>query len=581
MSAAPGDIVWRARIRRRTERLRRVRRYAVPRAMIERATERRLAGDWHGACAAAGVDVAIDLSELRRRHGAETADAVREDLLHLVPDLLRWHFPRSPQTPSVPAPETTFELSRPGGDRGPWLTARTLRGRADSPQRIVLDLRFVFRPGRRDHADSMWSASRYLWDARHVHETRERWGGSADRVPFLDPDGTPRSPDLLPTEDPGHTDPAARTEWIDGLYRSGRVAQALAAAGIVSDPGDFPEGSVPAHPFLSPVRLAAEFPRLTAAGGPRRTGIRLGEEWSAPWLEVRGDAGRTRLGHLERTAAPLPLPEALWERPPDIDLVLAGMSPDHLHPLVREALAPARPPADGPVGPPPGPPPAPVRVRCRGEWHTVVPTGGRFVVPHEDAEVAREAAMHALGGSVAGCFPVVRAWTTGRGRLPKALRLLRADLFERIRNGDTDAVLAYLDAGGDPGIRSGEGNTLLHRLHLLDHEALVSRPRDAGDRDGSAPPAPAPAPAPRPEGGVPLLRALLDAGLDLDAVNRNGFTPLGLAAHSRGGVPLLRALLDAGARTEGIAPGRDGSGRRDLADLVGEPTLKRLREEAP
>ncbi|HEX8008318.1 MAG TPA: VWA-like domain-containing protein [Trebonia sp.] len=42
---------------------RRIRRYAVPRWMIERATERRLTGDWHGACAAANVDVDFGLAD--------------------------------------------------------------------------------------------------------------------------------------------------------------------------------------------------------------------------------------------------------------------------------------------------------------------------------------------------------------------------------------------------------------------------------------------------------------------------------------------------------------------------------------
>ncbi|MEU6753470.1 hypothetical protein ABZ914_45215, partial [Spirillospora sp. NPDC046719] len=49
-------------------RLRRIRRYAVPRWMIERAAERRLAGDWRGACAAANVDVDFDLADVAREH---------------------------------------------------------------------------------------------------------------------------------------------------------------------------------------------------------------------------------------------------------------------------------------------------------------------------------------------------------------------------------------------------------------------------------------------------------------------------------------------------------------------------------
>ncbi|MEK0098443.1 hypothetical protein WDA79_08015, partial [Streptomyces sp. A475] len=47
----------------------RVREYAVPPSMIETATARRAAGDWAGACAAARIDVDLDLRAVRDRHG--------------------------------------------------------------------------------------------------------------------------------------------------------------------------------------------------------------------------------------------------------------------------------------------------------------------------------------------------------------------------------------------------------------------------------------------------------------------------------------------------------------------------------
>ncbi len=45
----------------------RVREFAVPPSVIEAATARRLAGDWRGACDAAGFDVEIDLRGLATR----------------------------------------------------------------------------------------------------------------------------------------------------------------------------------------------------------------------------------------------------------------------------------------------------------------------------------------------------------------------------------------------------------------------------------------------------------------------------------------------------------------------------------
>ena len=72
----------------------RVREFAVPPSMIETATARRLAGDWAGACAAAGIDVDLNLRSVARTHGRGLAAQVRADLRHLAPDLLRWHMPR-------------------------------------------------------------------------------------------------------------------------------------------------------------------------------------------------------------------------------------------------------------------------------------------------------------------------------------------------------------------------------------------------------------------------------------------------------------------------------------------------------
>ncbi|TVT60235.1 hypothetical protein FNH05_04845, partial [Amycolatopsis rhizosphaerae] len=72
----------------------RVREFAVLPSMIEVATARRAVGDWAGACAAARVDVDLNLRAAGRTWGRRFAARVRADLRHLAPDLLRWHFPR-------------------------------------------------------------------------------------------------------------------------------------------------------------------------------------------------------------------------------------------------------------------------------------------------------------------------------------------------------------------------------------------------------------------------------------------------------------------------------------------------------
>src|SRR4051812_3796026 len=70
------------------------RRYGVPPTMIAAAARRRAVGDWRGACAAADVDVYLNLDLVRRRLGSGAADQLSAALLELAPDLLRWHLPR-------------------------------------------------------------------------------------------------------------------------------------------------------------------------------------------------------------------------------------------------------------------------------------------------------------------------------------------------------------------------------------------------------------------------------------------------------------------------------------------------------
>jgi ankyrin repeat protein len=139
-------------------------------------------------------------------------------------------------------------------------------------------------------------------------------------------------------------------------------------------------------------------------------------------------------------------------------------------------------------------------------------------MPHSDEEQQRERALRAFGGAVAGCFAVEQTWTSGEGRLPKALRAQRNELFVRAQHGDTPGVLELLDAGVDPRVRDGSGRTLLHVLNLVDHEALLPR--------------------------------LLAEGLDLEARDLRERTPLFVAVNDLGSRKLVEALVAAGARLD-------------------------------
>ncbi|MFH9856392.1 ankyrin repeat domain-containing protein [Streptomyces althioticus] len=548
---------------------RRIRRYAVPRTMIERATERRRAGDWRGACAAARFDVDIDLAEIAEHCGHDVAAALEDDLRHLVPDLVRWHLPRILDGWTTLDTDRTVVLARyrpVRADEGPRATPYlhlTTPAMRQGPQRVTLSFGTLAAEGPVGVFGGMtedWRYARHLWDARHTAALREHAGGPG-RLPFFDTQSVLLTPDALPSSDPGDGDPAGRAEWVTLLHEKGEIHEAFAAAGIDADltvPGTVPRwyrsdstalvGSL----AFDHTRLAREVGRLRDEGVGDR--FLLPADWRTRFLLKPTATGLTLRVVDSEEVQDLPfLPETLWRRLPDLDLLrVGGIEREHLHPLVGEPLFPGVRPEGG-VGGPPGPDAHPtVRVRCRGEWHEVgFRPGAMLRVPHSDEEQQRERALRAFGGAVAGCFAVEQTWASGEGRLPKALRAQRNDLFLRAQHGDTDGVLQLLDMGVDCRVRDAAGRSLLHILNLVDHE--------------------------------PLLPRLLAAGLDLEARDAQARTPLFTAVAQGGSKTLVDALLDAGARIDvedhmelSLAHVVRRYRRSDLAFLE-----KRVREEHP
>ncbi|GAA2398423.1 hypothetical protein GCM10010191_01430 [Actinomadura vinacea] len=477
----------------------RERRYEVPRWLIERATERRLAGDWRGACAAVGLGVKFDLRDVAAQHGADVAEALADDLLNLAPDLLRWH---------TSGDADQYALAAYGD-------LRLFTGRGN-------ELKFGHAP------PELLLAPGYMWDVRRSGEILARNGG-VGRAPFFEADGTPRKP----PEGPGD-DPVERAERVTALQDRGLVDEAFAEAGIElrlheEDAEDLDERR--RRLGLLPMALYRIEPELRRLGGGRflvthsmwpfgPSPIRYGYHVMSLLLEtVDGGVRATFLRHsrdggLEPALA---LPEAFWHRSPDLELVRAGrLAPEELHPLVREAFFPELRMA-GPGGPGDSPPPRVARVRCRGEWHEVsFERGFLHLHRHTDEERRRELALRALGGKVTGCFAVRRTWD-GAGFLPRALREQRRELFRRVECGDAEGVLRCLDAGYDPFTLDGDGRSLMHFLYLMDHTVLF-----------------------------PRLRA---EGLDLEARDARERTPLLAAVEGRAPAALVRTLVDAGART--------------------------------
>ncbi|WP_406364086.1 hypothetical protein [Streptomyces sp. NBC_01579] len=400
----------------------RVREFAVPPSMIETATARRCVGDWAGACAAAGIDVDLNLRSVARTHGQELATQVRADLRHLAPDLLRWHMPRiAPDgllRPGLTTALARYDAAGRDGASPVHLVARTAPAWADAGQRISLALW--------DGSDSDAGASRHphphpnqrfrldlhhhLWDARRTDELRIRSG--ADRPPA----------DSRPALDP---------ELLGAVPQGNRCAvdRWAAEAGILLHAEGRSTGTVT-------VRFGARH-RLVMDLVADRGGV------SPPALRIA--AAPTEGG-----ASALPvLPDAATWVLPDLELIRTGsIEADRLHPLVASALVPDHAPA----GPSRTPDPAgqPRLVECRGAQHRIGLVNGVLApLDHDPAEIRREELLAALTGAP---LPCLRAIDEAH-RHPDCLTGVR----ERLDHGDTAGALAVVEGllGPDAVLRTG------------------------------------------------------------------------------------------------------------------------------
>ncbi|MET7519205.1 hypothetical protein ABZS88_38380 [Streptomyces sp. NPDC005480] len=384
----------------------RVREYAVPPSMIETATARRAAGDWAGACAAARIDVDLDLRAVRDRHGTDIATRIRADLRRLAPDLLRWHMPRIAPDGRF-RPGLTISLARYGSWGGTplHLVVRTPPAQADAGQRMSLDV----------------------------------WEGSANDCSASRPHPHPHP----------HPDRRFRLDLHRHLWDSGR-------SGELARRGGSPPVPPPGRPGLhdSPWAVAswaAEAELLLRAEGRSRAAftVRLGARTRAVLeLVAPDDSHAPTFRPLRETLPPqevavLPvLPEAAARVLPDLELLRAGLiTVGRLHPLVAPAVQGAGPESVGGRAPEAG---DPHRVECRGEVHRIALRDGVLsAVDHDPDQLRREDLMVALGGPALPCLRAIDAVH----RNPEALPAVR----ERLRHGDVTGALAVVEGLLGPG----------------------------------------------------------------------------------------------------------------------------------
>lgn len=364
----------------------RVREYAVPPSMIETATARRAAGDWAGACAAARIDVDLDLRAVRERHGTDLVHRLRTDLRRLAPDLLRWHMPRIAPDGRL-RPGLTVSLARyPSADgASPQLVVRTPPAWAAAGQRMSLALwdggpatgsghHPHPHPDRRFRLD----LHRHLWDARRSGELARRCAAS---------DGS---------------------EWA--------AAHWATEAELLLRADGRPRGAFT-------VRLGARSRAVLELLAP--------DDSHVPTFRPLPDA----LPPQQVAALPV-LPEAAARVLPDLELLRAGLvRAQRLHPLVAAALAACAPP---PAPEPAAEPGDPRRVDCRGRIHRIALYDGVLTaVDHDPAQLSREELLMAFGGPGLPCLRAIDA----AHRSPQALPGVR----ERLGHGDVAGALAVVE----------------------------------------------------------------------------------------------------------------------------------------
>jgi hypothetical protein len=384
----------------------RVRQYAVPPSMIETATARRTAGDWAGACAAARIDVDLDLSAVRHRHGTDLVRRLRADLRRLSPDLLRWHMPRvAPYGLLRPGLTLTLARYATHGSTPLELVVRTPPVRADAGQRMSLTLweglvRDTPRHHPHPHPDRRFRLDlhRHLWDVTRCGELARRCGAH----------GTARTAPFGPLPELGRT----------GVFEAPWAVERWAAeAELLLRAEGRSRGAFT-------VRLDARSRAVLELAAP--------DDSHVPALRPL----REPLPVQEAAALPV-LPEAASRVLPDLELLRAGLVPaGRLHPLVAAALpvpsgsAPERATEAGSSDP--------HRVECRGQTHRIALRDGVLTaVDHDPAQLRREALLVALGGPALPCLRAIDAVH----REPEALPAVR----ERLRHGDVTGALAVVE----------------------------------------------------------------------------------------------------------------------------------------
>jgi hypothetical protein len=520
-------------VERRIERERYLRAlgYKAPAGMVVAATAARLSGDWRAACAAAHVDVHVDLADTARRFGPAEAERIEADLAGFAPDYLRLHLPYGeglrlkPNARAVLSRRREPFRTKNGRRPGTAVLVLTFPPGKEAAQRLQLRVADVNELSR-----GWYDLPEWAWFAGAVTERRWAYGASAARLPWHHADGRPYAQGFVPVASP-EPDRADEFELMTAPSPEEQVRELWTGAGFRLeepkryDPLPYRLGRrQQTLPLLAPDtrRLTHRYSEVNPKADDRFV-YRETDGYGLALAAEPGGAMTITVGSPSPGAWIGPAAFVV-EAPRDADLMRRqSLTPDQLHPLAHEALFPGRIQDWQPARHDPY---AKVRVRCHGEWHTVEVAGASLRIPdHDEAELRRESLLAGLGGKPSGCAAALAGFRTGRKPVPKELRKARRALFARAFHGDTEALLADLRAGADPLVRSPMHGTLMHLLAHVHHEQVLPVLLAAGfsvrdrDAEGSTPLHAAARSADRA-----LMTALIEAGAEPEALDARGRT---------------------------------------------------------